>query len=63
MGPGAFPPPFGFGGMYQYLCLRGGGGVGVIFVCCLKKHKIWFSRHSPPQETGISLFHMNFLLL
>lgn len=44
MGPGAFPPPFGFGGMYQYLCLRGGGGVGVIFVYC-------GFRDIPPQET------------
>lgn len=32
MGPGAFPPPFGFGGMYLHLCY----GV-VIFFCCFKK--------------------------
>lgn len=56
MGPGAFPPPFGFGGMYQYLGLRGGGWVGVIFVCC------GFRDIPPPRNWNISLSY-EFLII
>lgn len=31
MGPGAFPPPFGFGGMYLYHCEEGVGLVPYFF--------------------------------
>lgn len=57
MGPGAFPPPFGFGGMYLYHCEgeeEGGGLVPYLFFdfffVCLKKYKISFSRHKPPKK-------------